>query len=83
MGHGIVPASTDSGTVSQDIALATDDIISASRRPRDTGRPSPVPANCHEDLAARLAVGPGELETYPEPGTLYGLDENGRVRPLE
>ncbi|MGY4905905.1 hypothetical protein [Streptomyces sp. 900116325] len=83
MGHGIAPAPSDSGTVSQHIALATDDIISASRRLRDTGRLLPVPDNSHDDLAARLASGPGELETYPELGILYDLDENGRFRPLE
>ncbi|MFB6707510.1 hypothetical protein ACFCW6_22685 [Streptomyces sp. NPDC056333] len=83
MGHGIVPAPSDSGTVSQHVALATDDIISASRRLRDTGHVLPVPDNCHDDLAARPAFGPGEPGTYPELDILYDLDENGRFRPLE
>ncbi|MGW3744870.1 bifunctional sugar phosphate isomerase/epimerase/4-hydroxyphenylpyruvate dioxygenase family protein [Streptomyces sp. NPDC005146] len=76
----IAPAPTDSGTASQHIALATDDIISASRRLRDTGRLLPVPDNYYDDLAARFEFGPGELETYRELGILYDRDESGQFR---
>ncbi|WP_406503420.1 bifunctional sugar phosphate isomerase/epimerase/4-hydroxyphenylpyruvate dioxygenase family protein [Streptomyces sp. NBC_01602] len=76
----IAPAPTDSATASQHIAFATDDIISASRRLRDTGHLLPVPDNYYDDLAARFEFGPGELETYRELGILYDRDENGRFR---
>ncbi|WP_326827721.1 MULTISPECIES: bifunctional sugar phosphate isomerase/epimerase/4-hydroxyphenylpyruvate dioxygenase family protein [unclassified Streptomyces] len=76
----IAPAPTDSATASQHIAFATDDIISASRRLRDTGHLLPVPDNYYDDLAARFEFGPGELETYRELGILYDRDENGQFR---
>lgn len=68
---------------SQHIAFATDDIISASRRVRDSGRGLPVPDNCYDDLPARFASGSGELATDREPDILHDHDENGRFRPLE
>ncbi|MER7810020.1 hypothetical protein [Streptomyces sp900116325] len=58
MGHGLAPAPSDSGTVSQHIALATDDIISTSRRLRDTGHLLPVPDNHHDDVAAPARIRP-------------------------
>ncbi|WP_327239347.1 sugar phosphate isomerase/epimerase and 4-hydroxyphenylpyruvate domain-containing protein [Streptomyces sp. NBC_01318] len=76
----IAPAPTDSATASQHIAFATDDIISASRRLRDTGHLLPVPDNYYDDLAARFEFGLGELETYRELGILYDRDENGQFR---
>lgn len=79
----ISPAPTHSGTASQHIAFATDDIISASRRVRDSGRGLPVPDNCCDDLPARFASGSGELATDREPGCLHDHDENGRFQPLE
>lgn len=76
----IEPAPTDSAAASQHIALATHDIVSATRRLRDAGQLLPVPDNYYDDLAARFEFGPGELETYRELGILYDRDEKGQFR---
>ncbi|MER7722641.1 TIM barrel protein [Streptomyces sp. NPDC096323] len=76
----IAPAPGASHGASQHIALATDDIVGAARRIGGAGHLLPVPDNYYDDLAARHAFGPGELQTYRELGILYDCDEHGQFR---
>ncbi|OAH09465.1 bifunctional sugar phosphate isomerase/epimerase/4-hydroxyphenylpyruvate dioxygenase family protein [Streptomyces jeddahensis] len=65
-------------TRAQHIALATDDIVKAARRIRAAGAELlKIPANYYEDLDAKYAFAPGELDTYRELGILYDRDESG------
>ncbi|GHH95089.1 bifunctional sugar phosphate isomerase/epimerase/4-hydroxyphenylpyruvate dioxygenase family protein [Streptomyces capillispiralis] len=74
-------APTDDTVHAQHIALATDDVVAAARRFRDAGgRLLPIPANYHDDLAARHDFADGELDTYREVGILYDRDEHGALR---
>jgi 4-hydroxyphenylpyruvate dioxygenase len=78
---GVGPAPTDDTARPQHIALATDDVVAAARAFRAAGgRLLAVPANYHDDLAARFAFADGELETYRELGILYDRDEDGEFR---
>ncbi|GGZ02334.1 bifunctional sugar phosphate isomerase/epimerase/4-hydroxyphenylpyruvate dioxygenase family protein [Streptomyces poonensis] len=75
---GVGPAPTDDTARAQHIALATDDVVAAARAFRAAGgRLLAVPANYHDDLAARYGFGDGELETYRDLGILYDRDEQG------
>ncbi|MER5195561.1 bifunctional sugar phosphate isomerase/epimerase/4-hydroxyphenylpyruvate dioxygenase family protein [Streptomyces sp. NPDC002755] len=63
------------------IALATDDVVAAARRFTEAGgRLLPIPANYHDDLAARFDFADGELETYRDLGILYDRDAHGVFR---
>ncbi|MFD7401617.1 bifunctional sugar phosphate isomerase/epimerase/4-hydroxyphenylpyruvate dioxygenase family protein [Streptomyces sp. NPDC059866] len=74
-------APTDDTVRAQHIALATDDVIAAARRFREAGgRLLPVPANYHDDLAARYDLTDEELKTYRELGILYDRDAYGVFR---
>ncbi|MDK1348575.1 TIM barrel protein [Streptomyces sp. 378] len=74
-------APTDDTVHAQHIALATDDVVAAARRFRDAGGSLlPVPANYHDDLAARFEFADGELETYRDLGILYDRDAHGVFR---
>lgn len=74
-------APTDDTVHAQHIALATDDVVAAARRFRDAGgRLLPIPANYHDDLAARHDFADGELDTYRDLGILYDRDEHGALR---
>ncbi|MGA5898427.1 bifunctional sugar phosphate isomerase/epimerase/4-hydroxyphenylpyruvate dioxygenase family protein [Streptomyces venetus] len=71
-------APTDDTVHAQHIALATDDVVAAARRFRDTGGSLlPVPANYYDDLAARFELPDGALETYRDLGILYDRDAHG------
>ncbi|GAA4318878.1 sugar phosphate isomerase/epimerase and 4-hydroxyphenylpyruvate domain-containing protein [Streptomyces venetus] len=71
-------APTDDTVHAQHIALATDDVVAAARRFRDTGGSLlPVPANYYDDLAARFELPDGALETYRDLGILYDRDPHG------
>ncbi|MBQ0825728.1 bifunctional sugar phosphate isomerase/epimerase/4-hydroxyphenylpyruvate dioxygenase family protein [Streptomyces tagetis] len=75
------PAPGDATAHAQHIALGTDDVVAAARRYREAGgRLLPIPANYHDDLAARHTFADGELETYRELGILYDRDEYGTFR---
>ncbi|MFF5840467.1 bifunctional sugar phosphate isomerase/epimerase/4-hydroxyphenylpyruvate dioxygenase family protein [Streptomyces massasporeus] len=74
-------APTDDTVHAQHIALATDDVVAAARRFREAGGSLlPVPANYHDDLAARFEFADGELETYRDLGILYDRDDHGVFR---
>ncbi|MER8225961.1 TIM barrel protein [Streptomyces sp. NPDC094143] len=74
-------APTDDTVHAQHIALATDDVVAAARRFRETGGSLlPVPANYYDDLAARFEFADGELETYRDLGILYDRDARGVFR---
>ncbi|WP_328437462.1 sugar phosphate isomerase/epimerase and 4-hydroxyphenylpyruvate domain-containing protein [Streptomyces sp. NBC_00444] len=74
-------APTDDTVHAQHIALATDDVVAAARRFRDSGgRLLPIPANYYDDLAARYEFADGELATYRELGILYDRDAEGEFR---
>ncbi|WP_328878044.1 bifunctional sugar phosphate isomerase/epimerase/4-hydroxyphenylpyruvate dioxygenase family protein [Streptomyces sp. NBC_00299] len=74
-------APTDDTVHAQHIALATDDVVAAARRFRESGgRLLPIPANYYDDLAARYEFADGELETYRELGILYDRDAQGEFR---
>ena len=74
-------APTDDTVHAQHIALATDDVVAAARRFREAGGSLlPVPANYHDDLAARFEFAEGELETYRDLGILYDRDDRGVFR---
>ena len=74
-------APTDDPVHAQHIALATDDVVAAARRFREAGGSLlPVPANYHDDLAARFEFAEGELETYRDLGILYDRDDRGVFR---
>ncbi|MEV6791447.1 TIM barrel protein [Streptomyces sp. NPDC051320] len=78
---GVGPSPTDDPARPQHLAFATDDVVTAARRARAAGLPMlQVPANYYDDLAARHAFAPGELETYRELGILYDRDEKGEFR---
>ncbi|MER6088062.1 bifunctional sugar phosphate isomerase/epimerase/4-hydroxyphenylpyruvate dioxygenase family protein [Streptomyces bluensis] len=78
---GVGPAPTDDGARAQHIALATDDVVATARAFRAAGgRLLSLPANYHDDLAARYAFADGELETYRELGILYDRDTHGEFR---
>ncbi|MFJ1805882.1 MULTISPECIES: bifunctional sugar phosphate isomerase/epimerase/4-hydroxyphenylpyruvate dioxygenase family protein [unclassified Streptomyces] len=63
------------------IALGTEDVVAAARRFTEAGgRLLPIPANYHDDLAARFEFADGELETYRELGILYDRDAHGVFR---
>ncbi|MFF3846214.1 bifunctional sugar phosphate isomerase/epimerase/4-hydroxyphenylpyruvate dioxygenase family protein [Streptomyces sp. NPDC002328] len=63
------------------IALATDDVVAAARRFTEAGgRLLPIPANYHDDLAARYEFADGELDVYRELGILYDRDAHGVFR---
>lgn len=65
----------------QHVALVTDDLVTTVRRALAAGaRLLPVPANYYDDLDARYAFAPGELETYRELGILHDRDEKGEFR---
>ncbi|MDX3728315.1 sugar phosphate isomerase/epimerase and 4-hydroxyphenylpyruvate domain-containing protein [Streptomyces caniscabiei] len=75
------PAPTDDTARAQHIALATGDVVAAARAFRAAGgRLLAVPANYHDDLAARFAFADGELETYRDLGILYDRDAGGAFR---
>ncbi|MGI5429854.1 bifunctional sugar phosphate isomerase/epimerase/4-hydroxyphenylpyruvate dioxygenase family protein [Streptomyces sp. CA-179760] len=74
-------APSDDTVQAQHIALATDDVVAAARSFREAGgRLLPVPANYHDDLAARFEFADGELETYRDLGILYDRDAHGVFR---
>jgi len=74
-------APTDDTLRAQHIALATDDVVAAARRFRAAGgRLLPVPANYHDDLAARFDLPDDELDTYRDLGILYDRDAHGVFR---
>ncbi|MER6014369.1 bifunctional sugar phosphate isomerase/epimerase/4-hydroxyphenylpyruvate dioxygenase family protein [Streptomyces bluensis] len=78
---GVGPAPTDDGARAQHIALATDDVVATARAFRAAGgRLLSLPANYHDDLAARYEFADGELETYRELGILYDRDAHGEFR---
>ncbi|WP_432193673.1 bifunctional sugar phosphate isomerase/epimerase/4-hydroxyphenylpyruvate dioxygenase family protein [Streptomyces sp. bgisy027] len=78
---GVGAAPTDDTVHAAHIALATDDVVAAARRFREAGgRLLPIPANYHDDLAARHEFADGELETYRELGILYDRDAHGEFR---
>ncbi|MEU9449650.1 TIM barrel protein [Streptomyces sp. NPDC048277] len=78
---GVGAAPTDDTLHAQHIALATDDVIAAARAFRAAGGSLlPIPANYHDDLAARYEFADGELETYRDLGILYDRDAGGVFR---
>ncbi|WP_461032766.1 TIM barrel protein [Streptomyces mayteni] len=65
----------------QHIAFATADVVAAARRFRAAGgRLLRIPANYHDDLAARYDLPPAELASYRDLGILYDRDERGAFR---
>jgi 4-hydroxyphenylpyruvate dioxygenase len=79
LGVGAAPA--DDTVHAAHIALATDDVVAAARAFRAAGgRLLPVPANYHDDLAARYHLADDELETYRDLGILYDRDAGGAFR---
>jgi 4-hydroxyphenylpyruvate dioxygenase len=78
---GVGAAPTDDTVHAAHIALATDDVVAAARAFRAAGgRLLPVPANYHDDLAARYDLADDELETYRQLGILYDRDAEGAFR---
>ncbi|WP_405975034.1 sugar phosphate isomerase/epimerase and 4-hydroxyphenylpyruvate domain-containing protein [Streptomyces sp. NBC_00988] len=74
-------APSEDGAHAQHIALATEDVVAAARRFRESGgRLLSMPANYYDDLAARFAFPEGELETYQDLGILYDRDAGGEFR---
>ncbi|MEV0481612.1 TIM barrel protein [Streptomyces sp. NPDC050508] len=74
-------APTEHGAPAQHIALATEDVVAAARRFRDSGgQLLRMPANYYDDLAARFDFTEGELETYQDLGILYDRDAGGEFR---
>jgi 4-hydroxyphenylpyruvate dioxygenase len=62
----------------QSIAFATDDVVAAARSLRAAGAPLlAVPANYHDDLAARLDLNPAQLAAMRECGLFYDEDVHG------
>ncbi|MGW2827112.1 bifunctional sugar phosphate isomerase/epimerase/4-hydroxyphenylpyruvate dioxygenase family protein [Streptomyces sp. NPDC001443] len=75
------PAPAQDEVRAQHIALATPDLVATARSFRAAGgRLLPVPANYHEDLAARYDLSDEDLDTYRELGILYDRDEHGVFR---
>ncbi|MFI6622999.1 bifunctional sugar phosphate isomerase/epimerase/4-hydroxyphenylpyruvate dioxygenase family protein [Streptomyces sp. NPDC050528] len=71
----------DDGAHAQHIALATEDVVTAARRFRDSGgQLLRMPANYYDDLAARFDFAEGELDTYKDLGILYDRDAGGEFR---
>ncbi|MFF5301728.1 bifunctional sugar phosphate isomerase/epimerase/4-hydroxyphenylpyruvate dioxygenase family protein [Streptomyces sp. NPDC013161] len=69
------------GAHAQHIALATEDVVAAARRFRESGgQLLRMPANYYDDLAARFDFTEGELETYQDLGILYDRDAGGEFR---
>ncbi|WP_327408522.1 sugar phosphate isomerase/epimerase and 4-hydroxyphenylpyruvate domain-containing protein [Streptomyces sp. NBC_01281] len=78
---GVGPAPTDDGARVQHIALATDDVAEAARRFLAAGgRLLPIPANYHDDLAARHDLDAEELAVLRDLGILYDRDAHGEFR---
>ncbi|MFD4554729.1 bifunctional sugar phosphate isomerase/epimerase/4-hydroxyphenylpyruvate dioxygenase family protein [Streptomyces sp. NPDC058469] len=74
-------APTEDGAHAQHIALATEDVVAAARRFRESGgQLLRMPANYYDDLAARFDFAEGELETYQDLGILYDRDAGGEFR---
>ncbi|MDV9172151.1 TIM barrel protein [Streptomyces sp. W16] len=74
-------APSEDGAHAQHVALATEDVVTAARRFRESGgRLLRVPANYYDDLAARFTFADGELETYQDLGILYDRDAGGEFR---
>ncbi|MEV5809980.1 bifunctional sugar phosphate isomerase/epimerase/4-hydroxyphenylpyruvate dioxygenase family protein [Streptomyces parvulus] len=74
-------APVDDTAHAQHIALAVDDVVAAARALRAAGGTLlPIPANYHDDLAARFEFADGELEAYRELGILYDRDAHGEFR---
>jgi 4-hydroxyphenylpyruvate dioxygenase len=62
----------------QHIAFASDDVVATARALRAAGAPLlAVPANYHDDLAARLDLEPGLLDAIRECGLFYDEDADG------
>ncbi|MGQ5633970.1 MULTISPECIES: bifunctional sugar phosphate isomerase/epimerase/4-hydroxyphenylpyruvate dioxygenase family protein [unclassified Streptomyces] len=79
LGVGAAPA--DDTVHAAHIALATDDVVAAARAFRAAGgRLLTVPANYHDDLAARHDLTDAELDTYRDLGILYDRDPGGAFR---
>ncbi|MGW7545362.1 bifunctional sugar phosphate isomerase/epimerase/4-hydroxyphenylpyruvate dioxygenase family protein [Streptomyces sp. NPDC054770] len=79
LGVGAAPA--DDTLHAQHIALAVEDVVAAARSFRAAGGDLlPIPANYHDDLAARYEFADGELDTYRELGILYDRDAGGVFR---
>ncbi|WP_089103944.1 bifunctional sugar phosphate isomerase/epimerase/4-hydroxyphenylpyruvate dioxygenase family protein [Streptomyces hyaluromycini] len=79
LGVGAAPA--DDTLHAQHIALAVEDVVAAARAFRAAGGGLlPIPANYHDDLAARYEFADGELETYRDLGILYDRDAGGVFR---
>ncbi|MFG2951530.1 bifunctional sugar phosphate isomerase/epimerase/4-hydroxyphenylpyruvate dioxygenase family protein [Streptomyces adustus] len=75
------PAPAQDEVRAQHIALATPDLVATARRFRAAGgRLLPVPANYHDDLAARYDLSDEDLDTYRDLGILYDRDEHGVFR---
>ncbi|MEV6504524.1 TIM barrel protein [Streptomyces sp. NPDC051642] len=72
---------SEDGAHAQHIALATEDVVVAARRFRESGgQLLRMPANYYDDLAARFAFPEGELATYQDLGILYDRDAGGEFR---
>ncbi|MEU9409616.1 TIM barrel protein [Streptomyces sp. NPDC048281] len=79
LGVGAAPA--DDTLHAQHIALAVPDVVAAARAFRAAGGGLlPIPANYHDDLAARYEFADGELETYRDLGILYDRETGGVFR---
>lgn len=62
----------------QHVAFATDDLVATARALRAAGAPLlAVPANYHDDLAARVELDPQLLADLREHGLLHDTDEHG------
>ncbi|WP_405989592.1 bifunctional sugar phosphate isomerase/epimerase/4-hydroxyphenylpyruvate dioxygenase family protein [Streptomyces sp. NBC_00986] len=74
-------APSEDGAHAQHIALATEDVVTAARRFRESGgQLLRMPANYYDDLAARFDFTEGELATYQDLGILYDRDAGGEFR---
>ncbi|MFG2960689.1 bifunctional sugar phosphate isomerase/epimerase/4-hydroxyphenylpyruvate dioxygenase family protein [Streptomyces sp. NPDC048291] len=79
LGVGAAPA--DDTLHAQHIALAVPDVVAAARAFRAAGGALlPIPANYHDDLAARYEFADGELETYRDLDILYDREAGGVFR---
>ncbi|MFP5069892.1 TIM barrel protein [Pseudonocardia nantongensis] len=62
----------------QYVALATDDVLATAAAARAAGVPLlPIPANYHDDLAARLELPAATMARYREFGVLHERDADG------
>ena len=62
----------------QYVALATDDVLATAAAARAAGVPLlPIPANYHDDLAARLELPDATMARYREFGVLHERDADG------